>query len=263
MRNFKLGAGLIVLSCWTMTALAGVASGVAATEPAAADAVAAVSGVPAQSAPASAVAPAKTEAAPEADYQAGLEAYKRGEPAKAQALFERAANNGHAGAMVRLAWMLDKAGASKESLHWNIKAAGLGNADAQYTVGRLYSDSSVYGAAREGVNVDPAIAYKWFRMAAEGGNKPAIALMAQAYVSGGEKMGIKDADRTDAEILKWINLDISANNSAASMRTLAHAYREGKYGLTADAKQAREWDAKARAASKPRKSAEKKKHAED
>jgi TPR repeat protein len=189
----------------------------------------------------------RMNATPEEDYQAGLIAFKRGELIEAEGIFERAAKKGHTGAMVRLAEMLDRYGFVREALTWNLKAARLGNADAEYKIGQMYMDLNDYDLKRKESKIDPVSAYKWFKMSAEGGNKDAIALIASAYVAGAKDKGISDAERTDAEILKWVNQDITVNDSVASMQVLAKAYREGKYGLAVDTKKADEWDAKIRA----------------
>jgi TPR repeat protein len=186
----------------------------------------------------------RMNATPEEDYQAGLIAFRRNELIEAQGIFERAAKKGHTGAMVKLAEMLDRSGFVREALTWNLKAARLGDPNAQYKIGQMYLDLNDYDLSNKTAKTDPVSAYKWFKLAAEGGNKEAIALIASAYVAGGKDKGISDAERTDAEILKWVNRDITENNEVKSMQVLAKAYREGKYGLAVDTKKADEWDAK-------------------
>jgi uncharacterized protein len=190
----------------------------------------------------------RQNATPEEDYKAGLLAYDRGELIEAQGIFERAAKKGHTGAMVKLSELLDRAGFVKEALTWNLKAARLGNPDAQFNVGRMYLDLNDYDISNKVAKTDPVSAYKWFRLSAEGGNKDAIGLVTAAFIQGGEVVGITKEERTDANILKWINLDITANNNPQTMQALAKAYREGKYGLAVDTVKADEWDAKAKMA---------------
>jgi len=186
----------------------------------------------------------RLDATPEEDYQAGMLAYKRGELIEAQGIFERAANRGHVGAMSRFAEMLDRSGFVRESVTWYLKAAQLGDADAQYSLGSMMLDLNNYDLTKIGVKTDPIAARKWIMLAAEQGHPEAIKIILLAYVGGG--LGLTEADRSNAEVVKWIDIAIDKFNDSEAMDALAVAYRTGKYGFEADPKLADEWAAKAR-----------------
>jgi len=188
----------------------------------------------------------RQDASPEEDYQAGIIAYNRNELIEAQGIFERAANHGHTGAMVRLAEILDRSGFVNEAARWYLKAAELGDADAQYAFGSMLLDLNAYDLTQLDAKIDPITARKWFLMAAEQGHEDAIRRIAQVYINGG--LGLTDAERTDAEILKWVKLAIDKLNDPEAMDVLVAAYQTGKYGLGVDPKLAEEWAVKARKA---------------
>ena len=241
MRGWRYGLCLLVLSCWVPTAVADLRVGgpVGKSENGGAGAAA---GKPTSSADFL----FRKDATPEEDYQAGIIAYNRNELIEAQGIFERAANKGHTGAMTRLAEILDRSGFVKEASDWYLKAAQLGYADAQYRLGEMYMDLNAFDLTHTGVKTDPVTARKWFELAAEGGHEEALKLVTTAYAGGG--LGLTDAERTDAEVLKWIHLSIDKIKDPDAMETLASAYRKGSYGLKVDVKLADEWVAKAKVA---------------
>jgi TPR repeat protein len=188
----------------------------------------------------------RQDATPEEDYQAGIIAYRRNELIEAQGIFERAARRGHTGAMTRLAEILDRSGFVAEAAAMYLKAAKLGNADAQYRLGSMYLDLNAFDLTHTGVKTDPVSARKWFLLAAEQGHEDAIKQIVAAYVGG--RLGLTEAERTDAEVLKWLKRAIEKLNDSESMDILADAYRTGKYGLEVDTKIADEWVEKAKLA---------------
>ena len=237
----KRGLWLIVLSCWMPMAFADLhVGGVTGRPPA--DGAELKKGPPRTSADFL----FRQDATPEEDYQAGIIAYNRNELIEAQGIFERAANRGHTGAMVRLAEILDRSGFVNDAARWYLKGAELGDPDAQYGLGCMMLDLNAYDLTQFEAKVDPVTARKWFEKAAEQGHEDAIRRIAEAYVGGG--LGLIDEERSDAEILKWVRLAADKANSPESMDVLADAYRTGKYGLTVDAKLADEWTVKARKA---------------
>jgi len=240
MRGWKRGLWLMVLSCWVPVAVADLFVGGVTGKPA--------SGV-ADTAPHKPTSSAdflfRQDATTEEDYQAGIVAYKRGEMIEAQGIFERAASRGHPGAMARLAEILDRSGFVAEAAAMYLKAAKLGNADAQFGLGRMYLDLNAYDLTNTGAKSDPITARKWFELAAVQGHEDALRMVSGAYIVGG--MGLTDAERTDVEIMKWIDLAIEKSNDPDAMDALAAAYRTGKYGFEVDLKSAGEWAAKAKA----------------
>jgi len=188
----------------------------------------------------------RQDATPEEDYQAGLIAYNRNELIEAQGIFERAANRGHVGAMVSLAEILDRSGFINDAVKWYIKAAQLGNANAQYSLGSMMLDLNDYDLTKIGVKTDVVAARKWLILAAEQGHAEAIKVIFVAYFAGG--LGLTEAERSNAEVIKWIDIAIDKFEDAEAMDALATVYRLGKFGFEIDTKQADEWAAKARKA---------------
>jgi len=239
MLGWKRGLWLMVLSCWVPVAVADLFVGGVTGR-----AESGVAGSAEKKPTSSADFFFRQDAAPEEDYQAGIIAYNRNELIEAQGIFERAANKGHTGAMVRLAEILDRSGFVAEAARMYLKAAEFGNADAQFGLGGMYMDLNAYDLNQLGAKADPLAARKWFTLAAEQGHADALKLITGVYIGGG--MGITDAERSDTEVLKWINLAIDKIKDADAMDALAAAYRTGKYGLAVDPKLADEWVAKAK-----------------
>jgi len=102
-----------------------------------------------------------------ADFQAGLEAYQRGDYANAIKEWRPLADAGDAPAQYRLAGMYSGGQGLPqdipEALKWYRLAAEQGLADAQYMLGVTYQMGG------RGVPADYSEALKWYRMAAEKG----------------------------------------------------------------------------------------------
>jgi TPR repeat protein len=176
-------------------------------------------------------------AAPDDDFRAGSEAYRKGDVVQAMALLKKAADAGHAPSQALLAYILDKAEFNDEAVAYYRKAAEQGNADGEYGLGTMY-------AAGTGIKRDPAEARKWIVRAAEKGNAAAINSLAQAYIKG--ELGIDETARNGVEALRWVRRAADAGYLPA-LEHLASAYRTGTYGLAVDLKQAEALDAKVRA----------------
>ncbi len=105
-----------------------------------------------------------------ADFDAGVNAYQRGDYATALRIFRQLAEQGNADAQAKLGFMYqhghgvaqDYAAAAKLYR----KAAAQGNADAQLNLGTLYNNG-------QGVTQDYAQAYMWLNLAAAQGQKDA------------------------------------------------------------------------------------------
>ncbi len=172
---------------------------------------------------------------PEEDYQAALKADDAGDMVDAGRLFMRAAKAGHAAAQATVALGLRTGSADKQAFEFFRKAAEQGNALGQLGLGTMYAESGV-------VPQDFAEARKWIARAADQGDKKAIHIMADAYISG--QFGLDEAARNSPEALDWIKRAVAIDDPTA-IRALAKAYRSGQFGLAVDPKQADDLDAKA------------------
>lgn len=119
---------------------------------------------------AAAVFMAVAQIAVAADFDAGKEAYERGDYATALKEFRPLAAQGDAAAQYNLALMYDFGlGVPQdhaEAATWFRKAAEQGNADAQYALGVMYRNG-------QGVFEDFVFAYAWMNLAAAQGNEDA------------------------------------------------------------------------------------------
>ncbi len=105
-----------------------------------------------------------------ADFQAGVEAYERGDYATALTEFRPLAQRGDARAQNNLGVMYAEGQGvpqdDAEAVRWFRRAAVQGNASAQFNLGFMYREG-------RGVPQDDAEAVRWFRRAAEQGNASA------------------------------------------------------------------------------------------
>ncbi len=181
---------------------------------------------------------AAAHAGPEEDYREGRRAFFAGDMAGASTHLQRAADGGYAPAQALYGRLLRQTDATEQALAYLRKAAAQDNFEAQFELGSMY-------AAGEGVARDPAEARRWLERAAHGGYRPAIVVLADAYIGGGLDLG-EDA-RNGAAALSWIRR-AARHDHAPALERLARAYREGDMGLAADSQQAAALEAKARAA---------------
>ncbi|MDO9236245.1 MAG: tetratricopeptide repeat protein [Aquabacterium sp.] len=98
------------------------------------------------------------------------------------------------------------------SLHWFLKAARQGDADAQFNLGRIYGKAtgSVYGKQRAAPQDDVAAAH-WYQSAAEQDYGPAQRNLADMYAEGSQTI---PRDRTRAVF--WLKRAAAAGDLAAS-----------------------------------------------
>lgn len=114
--------------------------------------------------------PALLAPAQAADFQAGMEAYERGDTAAAMLEWEPLAKQGHVEAQFQLGVMhAENAEDYAEGVKWLRMAAEQGHAKAQYNLGVMY----VQG---RGAHKDFAQAYAWAAMAADQGLEIAVEL---------------------------------------------------------------------------------------
>lgn len=117
------------------------------------------------------------DASIEADVQAGIEAYDRGDLMAAISHYGKAAEDGSALAQARLAWIHDLSEDNAAAVKWYRASADQGHPDGQYGLGEMY-------AKGEGVEKDLTKAVLWFTRAAENGNLRAQRVLISAYENG-------------------------------------------------------------------------------
>jgi len=113
----------------------------------------------------------------EADVQAGIDAYDRGDLMAALTHYGKAAEAGSALAQARLAWIHDLSEENEAAVKWYRASADQGHPDGQYGLGEMY-------AKGEGVEKNPDEAFLWFTRAAENGHAQAQRVLVSAYENG-------------------------------------------------------------------------------
>lgn len=169
-----------------------------------------------------------------ADFNAGLQAYQRGDYAGAIQEWRPIAEKGDANAQYNLGLMYARGqGLSRdyaEAAKWYRKAAEQGNTNAQYNLGVMYANG-------EGVPQDQSAALNWFKKAAEQGDTAAASSLGSLYEV--DKGGFKDY----AEAMKWYRR--AADQGVASAQfNLAVMYDIGQ-GVPKDYAEAIGWYRKA------------------
>ncbi len=117
-------------------------------------------------------------AAPADEHQRGLQAYHRGDVVGAISLLRPPAQAGHAPAQALLAFLLERADETAEAARWYRLAAEQDDPEGHAGFAQLL-------ASGRGVAKDEKAAALHFSKAAARGHKPAAAVLAQAYRSGG------------------------------------------------------------------------------
>ena len=113
----------------------------------------------------------------EADVQAGIDAYDRGDLMAALSHYGKAAEAGSALAQARLGWIHDLSEDNAAAVKWYRASADQGHRDGQYGLGEMY-------AKGEGVEENPDEAVLWFTRAAENGHAQAQRVLISAYKNG-------------------------------------------------------------------------------
>ncbi len=165
--------------------------------------------------------PAGAQANPEEQTQLGEEAYNQGDLVSAISWYRKAAEQGHVGAQVRLARILDYSEENAEAVMWYQRAADQGDPEAQFELAGQYAS----GDAVER-NLDKAL--ELFQQAADRDYVPAIRVLAMAYESGGLELE-GDPGRT----IEWLERGVELKDDW-SINRLAEAYRKGQLGLERD-----------------------------
>ncbi len=181
--------------------------------------------------------------APQDDFQAGQQAYYKGDVVGAMPVLKRAADAGHAPAQSLYAYILDKAEYNEEAAQYYRRAADQGDPDGQFGLGALY-------AVGEGVQRDAAMARQWLERAGGQGHGNAIVALSQAFLS--ENLGYK-RDPGDAAGLAWVR-KAAELDALPALDYLAKGYRSGAFGAV-DVAQAERLEARMRQLSPPPKKA--------
>ncbi len=233
MSEWKRRARLMVLSCWMLLFAVPVQAepvdqvqelSASAVQVAPASEVQAAPVSEVQAAPASAVQAVPT---PAEDYEAGVKADAKGDAMGALTLYKQAADAGYAQAQARYADRVNMAQLTSEALKY-FRMSVQGNSDGRYGLGAMYAEG-------EGVKQDFGVARFLFGLAAEQGHQEASIRLAGAYLKG--QAGLDEAERQGPEALSAIRRAAGFDHLPA-LDALAVAYREGKFGLTADPDQA-------------------------
>lgn len=173
----------------------------------------------------------------------GDRAYNRGDVVSAMQWYRQAAESGNARAQARLGYLLDKAEENEEAVLWYRKAAEQGNPAGQLSLAQMY-----WGG--EGVARDPSQAMQWMKLSAAQDFLPAVTGLARLLEQGAQGV---DADAAGA-LRNWRRAAELGDHGA--MLRMATAYAKGELGLTIDAEQSRQWQARLKAATtdaKPKK----------
>ena len=145
-----------------------------------------------------------------ADFQAGMEAYERGDGAAALRELRPFAEQGDAVAQTALGLMyMEGRGVPKhnaEAVKWFRMAAGQGDALAQYWLGTMY-------ASGHGVAKDVAEAVKWWRWAAEQGHAGAQYNLGILYRAGAVGNVVS---RDWVQAYAWFNIAAAQGNKDAA-----------------------------------------------
>ena len=152
---------------------------------------------------------ARSQARENANFQAGIAAYKADDLALAYKEFLAAAKEGHADSQFNVALMYERGIGvgkdEKEAVLWYGKAASQGNAAAQFNLGVLYENG-------RGTEVDFAKANEWYRKASVQGDALAIGNLGMLYMRG---QGVKENKVVGvALLLRSATLDPSPGNHA-------------------------------------------------
>jgi uncharacterized protein len=165
-----------------------------------------------------------------ADFQAGIDAYNRGDYATALREIRPLAEKGDADAQSILGLLYDSGrGVPQDTVQarqWYEKAAAQGNAPAQYNLGVMYRDG-------EGVPQDYAKARQWFEKAAAQADTAAQTNLGLLYYAG------EGVPQDYQQALRWFRL-LADQGDAHGQVLLGSMYHEGK-GVPQDYVQAHKW----------------------
>jgi TPR repeat protein len=163
-------------------------------------------------------------------FDRGADAYDLGDFNEAIKCWRMAAEQGHTGALQRLAHIYCDTGKGSqdfiEVIKWWRKEAALGNIIAQTKLGEIYHE--IHPKLK---NIPEAV--KWYRLAAERGNVGAQTMLGQMYKQG------EGVPRDYAEAVKWYRLAAERGGYVAG-EMLGFMYSDGR-GVPKDYVQAYKW----------------------
>lgn len=160
--------------------------------------------------------------------QAGFEAYRKTDHAKALPLLGQAAEMGHPKAQSYLAYQMWKAAEFELAFDWYKKSAENGYPEGMYGLAGMY-------AAGEGAEVDFEQAFLWYQKSAEAGFVTAQVALAAAWEEGAYGL-----EPDNEHSMKWYRTAADQGHKPA-LRRLMLAYENGELGLLADAERAAYW----------------------
>ena len=169
---------------------------------------------------------------PDAEMQAGLEAWQAGDMIGAMKHYHVAAEAGIALAQAKLGYIYDRSNDDELAVRWYRAAAEQQHPDGEFGLGEMYSKG-------EGVDQDFDIAVEMYMRAAVGGHAQARRVLANAY-----EHGSLDREVSHAEALRWLTLAANSGDINA-IRRMASLYRDGGLGVKPDPVMADEWQARA------------------
>ena len=114
---------------------------------------------------------------PAAEYQLGATAYESEDLITAMSHLERAAESGHAEAMLLLGYIYDKAEQNILAMEYYRNAYEHGNAEAAMAIGTMY-------VSGDGVERSQETALSWYEKAAAAGDVVALETLGLAYLNG-------------------------------------------------------------------------------
>jgi TPR repeat protein len=165
-----------------------------------------------------------------ADFQAGLDAYNKGDYAAALKEWRPLAEQGDANSQYNLGLLYARGQGVpqdyKQALAWYQKAAEQDVPAAEYNLGVMYANG-------QGVDANPAEAKKWFTKAAQKGVGEAVEGLAAIY---GEGLG---SSETPAELEKWYR-EAAAKGVASAAFNLGVMYDVGQ-GVQPNYAEALKW----------------------
>ncbi len=161
-------------------------------------------------------------------YESGIGARK--DPGEAMKWYRKAAEQGYAAAQNNLGVMFERGQGvqpdNSEAVKWYRKAAEQGYDLAQYNLGVVYAEG-------KGVSEDPVQAMRWYRKAAEQGNRRAQNNLAEGYALG---IGVKQDRARAGELYR----KAAEQGLAQAQLSLAIIYGKG-VGVERDDVRAHMW----------------------
>lgn len=228
----KQGLWMLTLLCWTLFAVPAQAETaepvqIEASEPALIGATGQASDGTTKSAQKLPISPVKVENTPEEDYQTAVKAMETRNSLDAVAYFKRAADAGHRKAQARYGDFLRSGQLIPEALRY-LRMSIQSDPAGQYALGAIYEEG-------DGIKQDFGVSRFLFGLAAEQGHEDAAARLAEVYLKG--QKGLDATEQQGPEALAAIRRAAGFNHLRA-LDALEAAYREGKFGIAADKKQA-------------------------